>query len=310
MGSNTAEHRIAALGSIQIVHMNGARLGEIEHFLPGELSFGRHPQCDIVFPRDALTVSRLHARLECDQRQCRLIGLGGNGTYVNGKLIDIAVLSSGDVVTFSEQGPKLSFLFQAGKRNRETAQQIATNATQLHSPLDDIPNIPDINDITPLPACLSELDSQLSESALNQTPDPEFTVHFGNELRSFQKPRMTLGRGANADFRIEHPRLLERHAILYFSGMSVVIANATRLKMIYLNGNLLRQPQHLRENDIIMLNTSGPCLIYKGEGKLQEYRMYVEEAQLLSTMRESGDARAHRASSWWQRLLGKLTHTR
>lgn len=309
MGSITAEHRVANLGSIQIVHINGERKGDIEHFLPGTITFGRHPNCDIVFPRESLTVSRVHARLECDDKQCRLVGLGGNGTYVNGELVDIAVLSTGDVVTFSEHGPKLSFLFQSSAQadaNNTGNSKIQTNNDKtevLNRMQDDATSVmPDIKDITPLPGRESYV-AQHATDSVNQAPALEFTLQFGGSLQSFQKQKIYVGRNHNSDFLIDHPRLLEQHARFYFSGNQCYVANATALKLIWINGELLDEPRRLKHNDVIMLNSGGPRLIYKGEGRLQEYRKKNEDDEgLMSTIREPAGIR----QSFLQRLLNKL----
>jgi len=284
MVSNTAEHRLAVLGSIQIVHIKGSRQGEIEHFLPGSLSFGRHPSCDIVFPRDELTVSRVHARLECDERECRLIGIGGNGTYVNGKLVDNTALRTGDVVTFSEHGPKLSFIFQAegqAKLNDKTSlpNHIEQDATSL---------LNQIKDITPPPGLLAGMLGANPANTPGQSEEPVFTLHFENELRSFKKSRIYVGRGPGADFIIDHPRILDQHALFYFSASQCVVANTTALKLIWLNHDILRDDTPLQINDIITLNRGGPSLIYKGDGKFQRYSE-EQENSIFPTIRNSAD---------------------
>ena len=303
MGSNTAEHRVATLGSIQIVHINGDRQGEIEHFLPGTLSFGRHPSCDIVFPHDMLNVSRLHARLECDQRQCRLIGLSGNGTYVNGELIEKANLTTGDVVTFSQHGPKLSFVFQA---NSASAESDNTEVLDRYNQ-DTTHILKSIKDITPVPGMAGSYVVDHQAKALNQTVDPEFTLQYANQLRSFKKRRIFVGRGSGSDFVIDHPRLLDQHLLLYFSGSHCFIANTTALKLIWLNQDLLHVDTRLRVNDIITLNTDGPRLIYKGEGKFQEYKASMpdpssENELLPPTVRESSYHHDKDRTSLWRRL--------
>jgi len=277
MGSNTAEHRAPTLGSIQIVHIGGKRQGEINHFLPGTLNFGRHPNCDVVFSRDALSVSRIHARLECDAMHCRLIGLGSNGTYVNGKLIENVVLQSGDVVTFSETGPKLSFIFQAGQSTNNDSPDKTQRIDLFDQDHTDL--IQQIRDVTPLPGKPAQINADYPYDLFNPgsavSAEPEnrsFILHFANKLRSIDKTRVTIGRGKESDLIIDHPRLLDTHALLYYSGSNCFVANSSALRLIWLNGNLLSGDTRLRVNDVLMLNYAGPSLIYRGNGKFQEFR--------------------------------------
>jgi len=68
--------------------------------LPGTLkTMGRAPRADFVV--DAALVSRVHCRFVLDERnQLQLEDLGStNGTFVNGKKIAKATLSSGDTLT-------------------------------------------------------------------------------------------------------------------------------------------------------------------------------------------------------------------
>jgi len=299
MGSNTAENRVATLGTIQIVHINGTRQGEIEHFLPGSLSFGRHPTCDIVFPRDALSVSRLHARLECNEHHCRLLGIGGNGTYVNGELVDNVTLKTGDVVTFSQHGPKLSFIFQPA-----TTKNVS-DKTEFHNPFnqDNTDILRHIKDITPVPGRAGSYITEYQKAAQNQASEAEFTLLFDNQLRHFKKRRIYIGAGNGSDFVIDHPRLLDQHALLYFSGSHCFITNTTALKLIWLNDDLVVSDTRLCVDDVITLNSGGPCLIYKGEGKFQPYQPTPHQTSLLPTLRESA---GNENQSVLQKIVAKI----
>ena len=61
----------------------------------GIKTVGRAPRADFIV--DAALVSRLHCRLEAGTEGVDVIDLSStNGTYVNGKRVDRARLSSGD----------------------------------------------------------------------------------------------------------------------------------------------------------------------------------------------------------------------
>jgi FHA domain len=58
---------------------------------------GRHPNSDIFL--DEVTASRRHAEFREENGEFRVIDLGSlNGTYVNGELVDSAVLTNGDEI--------------------------------------------------------------------------------------------------------------------------------------------------------------------------------------------------------------------
>ena len=60
-------------------------------------SVGRHPDSDVVL--DDITVSRRHAEFRRDGGQFSVVDVGSlNGTYVNGRPVDAAVLTNGDQV--------------------------------------------------------------------------------------------------------------------------------------------------------------------------------------------------------------------
>lgn len=82
-------------GSRGLVVVKGPNIGE--KFLIGKTGFyiGRTPESDIFL--DDITVSRKHAMLEEIDGEHRLIDTGSlNGSYVNGEIVEKAILKSGD----------------------------------------------------------------------------------------------------------------------------------------------------------------------------------------------------------------------
>ena len=84
--------------------------GQIQDFLQFPVQIGRHSSCQVRFEKDLTAISRRHARIERQGNRFRIIDASTNGTYVNGKRIADVYLRDGDVITFSENGPKASFL--------------------------------------------------------------------------------------------------------------------------------------------------------------------------------------------------------
>lgn len=96
----------------QIIHIEGQRKGDIDHFRHQTITIGRDPKCDVVFPADLLIVSRVHAKIRWDGDQYILKNLSTNGCYINGKKMEESALKAGDVIAFADDGPKISFLYE------------------------------------------------------------------------------------------------------------------------------------------------------------------------------------------------------
>ncbi len=97
---------------VQLIHIEGPLKGEIQELSDPEIIIGRHPDCQVQYPKDVVTLSRKHARIVREGNRFKLIDQSTNGTFVNGQQTPEAYLKDGDVITFSEGGPKLSFLTQ------------------------------------------------------------------------------------------------------------------------------------------------------------------------------------------------------
>jgi len=92
----TGEHVEAAEGPLLVVR-KGPEVGERFYIDRPRLSLGRDPGSD-VFLND-VTVSREHAVIETGGGEVKISDAGSlNGTYVNGVLVDSALLESGDIV--------------------------------------------------------------------------------------------------------------------------------------------------------------------------------------------------------------------
>jgi ABC-type multidrug transport system ATPase subunit/pSer/pThr/pTyr-binding forkhead associated (FHA) protein len=84
--SSDEETAVTQLGRITEIHQPGDRT-----------VIGREPGCDLVL--DDIEVSRRHARMETTGSQTWLVDMRSfNGTFVNGRRVDRAVLNDGDVI--------------------------------------------------------------------------------------------------------------------------------------------------------------------------------------------------------------------
>ena len=87
----------------------GPEKGQTFRVAPGTTLIGRDPSCDVALSESA--VSRQHARIEHRGDQWTLRNLSPNGTRLNKKPIDEAVLSDGDVIRVGAK-TRLRFLVE------------------------------------------------------------------------------------------------------------------------------------------------------------------------------------------------------
>ena len=96
---------------------------------------GRRHNCDLRVP--LRSVSRRHCQLNHDDGLWRIRDLSSrNGTYLNGKRVDEAVINAGDSIKI---GP-LAFLFQIDGKPVAVSQPdlVAMGTSRLDSPTDDL----------------------------------------------------------------------------------------------------------------------------------------------------------------------------
>ena len=124
--------------SVQLVHIQGPLKGKIQDLGDAEINIGRHPDCQVCFPKEMTTISRLHARIVREGNRFKIVDLSTNGTYLNGQRVTEAYLKDGDVLMFSEGGAKTSFLTQSVEQPSEAtpvsppSPQAVTSTPSLH----------------------------------------------------------------------------------------------------------------------------------------------------------------------------------
>jgi pSer/pThr/pTyr-binding forkhead associated (FHA) protein len=88
---------VLTLGSALLVVKRGPNAGSRFQLNRPVTSMGRHPNSDVFL--DDITVSRRHAELRWENDELQIVDMGSlNGTYVNGKTVQAAVLANGDEV--------------------------------------------------------------------------------------------------------------------------------------------------------------------------------------------------------------------
>jgi pSer/pThr/pTyr-binding forkhead associated (FHA) protein len=261
----------APLIIIQLVHIQGPMKGEIQEFPYTEISIGRHPSCHVRFPKDLAIISREHARIVREGNRFKLIDQSTNGTFLNGTRITEANLKDGDILLFSDGGPKVSFL---------------TKIAEAPADLPQTPEIPTDRMNRPRP-------SQPQTSRAPSPPQPEMPapameiertkmpliIQYGPTLRTFKELPVTIGRNPACDFSIDHPGILQQHAQIFFNQGQYWVKDLTGRNQIAINGSPVPSQAALLPESRLSLSANGPNFRFLGAGRLAE----IEEAPLQKT---------------------------
>lgn len=172
---------------------------EIENF-PATL--GRHPTNDIELPFDS--VSRFHARLEFNADKLRIVDLhSANGTFVNGKRVQISPLMDQDLLAFG--GIEMTVTLQSGPGSKGGADE-PESATSVHFADDDKQVVQSIveADLPDDTSNVSVLDSDITDSEqLRRAKERLVTFYRLQEiLRSTTDEKKLLRRTLNLLFQV------------------------------------------------------------------------------------------------------------
>jgi len=233
---------------VQLVHIEGPLKGEIQELFDPEISIGRLPHCQVLFPVDFAIVSRNHARIIREGNRFRIIDSSTNGTFVNGKRVTDTYLKSGDVLTFAEGGPKVSFLIRIGVDQLQPQKMI---------PLDkrEEPKV--------------ELGGTV-EVPISKVQMP-LVIQYGPTLRSFKEIPIIVGRAPDCEFSLEHPDIHDHHAQFFFSQGRYWVRDMTGRNMISIDGRPIETQAPLNPDNILTLCPNGPTFRFLGGGRLAEY---------------------------------------
>ena len=240
--------------TVQLVHIQGPLKGQIQDFSQFPVHIGRHSTCPVRFEKDMTTISRMHARIDRQGNRFRIIDASTNGTYVNGKRIADVYLRDGDVITFSENGPKASFLtkIEAGQApapsDRPTqpvpsAPPAPASLAPPAQPQAAAPGLAPPQAGPPTPAAPPQASS--AEPGLTVGPDLEvpvistsapLVIQFGPTLQSFNLMPVSIGTDAGCDFVIANSALTGRHVQIFFYENDYYAKDLTGRDMVTING--------------------------------------------------------------------------
>jgi pSer/pThr/pTyr-binding forkhead associated (FHA) protein len=246
---------------VQLVHISGPMKGQIQSFTESVITIGRHPSCTMRLPADLTTVSRQHAEIVREGNQFRLVDHSSNGTFVNGKRASKVVLKSGDVLAFSEQGPKVSFLAEI----REGALEEAA----LPPPPPPRPRAAEATPVAPVaPPPPRKPEAELPPVA--QPVKAPLIIQYGPTLRSFRELPVTIGKGSQCQFVLEHPALAAQHAQIFFAQDRYWVRDLTGLRAVQINRRPIGDQAPIEANEELALTPQGPYFKFLGGGRLAE----------------------------------------
>ena len=286
---------------IQLVHIQGPLKGEIQEFSDSTISIGRHPSCHMQFPKGLSIISRKHAQIVREGNRFRLIDQSTNGTFVNGKRVKEAYLKDGDVLVFSEGGPKVSFLTKTIEGQYEIEEV----------PLPSPPKEPEVSMVEKPSVAHAQPEQVPGEEISIQKVQVPLIIQYGPTLRSFKVLPVTIGRNPNCDFTLNHPGILDRHGQFFFTQDQYWVKDLTGRKLISINGQPVDFQAPLKPDSRLALSPQGPNFRFLGEGRLAEFEEPAPEEPMKasrgkeekSPQGEHGDSAAKTGKSIFKRLL-------
>jgi pSer/pThr/pTyr-binding forkhead associated (FHA) protein len=249
--------------TVQLVHIQGPLKGNIQEFTKDIVALGRHPGCDLCFPKDLTTISRKHAEIIREGNRFKLIDHSTNGTIVNGKKVKEAFLKDGDVLEIGEGGPKVSFLTRM-EDDQATIQDMAAPSREPH----ETPakrSEEKAEDRKPI-----EILSERPAEPLVETVAAPLVIQYGPTIRSFKQLPVTIGSHPNCGFVIDRPSIISHHMQVFFFGDGYWVKDLTGQKMVTVNGKVIEFQAPLSISDHISLGPRGPSFTFVGMGRLAE----------------------------------------
>ena len=294
---------------VQLIHIHGPMKGEIREFSEETISIGRNPGSSICFPVELTGLSRRHAEIKREGNQFKLTDYSTNGTFVNGKKVKEALLKDGDVLEFSEGGPKVSFLTKITDAPVEIKKEIPiakavcepdANAPLLKEP----PRSPDAEITPPVEEPPPPPPLPRSESVGNIRPGGDnrvelssqkvsvpLVIQYGPTIRSFRELPIIMGRSPKSDFVLPLPSILDQHMQILFYHGQYWIKDLSGQNQIRINGRAIDFQATLNLNDIISLTPQGPAFCFLGEGRLAEVAEPPPEVPSTDRMKENAAAK-------------------
>jgi len=283
---------------VQLVHLDGPFKGEIQDFFGPVIAIGRHPDCQLVFPKECGAISRKHAEILREGDRFRFVDESANGTLINGKAQRDVFLKDGDVlIVGGEGGPKVSFLsspLEPGEKEAIPAVAVVEKAVpvpEIPSAKESVPKKQSSQEISPprfVPKPSPVLQSEPSKPQVPQSEAPPavaktFTIQYGATLTSFKQLPITIGSGGDCDCTLQHQALSTEHAQIFFRDDQYWVKDLTGRRLLTINQQVVQSEAVLHPDSCLVLTPQGPEFQFLGEGRLAEIeRADVKQKQASS----------------------------
>lgn len=304
--------------------------GEIQEFSEANISIGRNPGSSLCFPLEMTGLSRKHAEIRREGNQFRLVDLSTNGTFVNGRKVKEAILKDGDVLEFSEGGPKVSFLTKVSETQGEIGNDSratepaaepeprpVVRQEQPRVPVSEPPKPVEFRQAPPPmpgPKAVGEVgggkDNRIELSS--QKVSVPLIIQYGPTIRTFRELPIMVGKAPRSDFVLPLPFILDQHMQILFSHGNYWIKDLSGQNQIRINGNPIEFQASLKLNDTISLTPQGPVFCFLGEGRLAEVVEPAPEAPSTggergnSSAKKTGPSEEKSPVSFWSKLKDKF----
>jgi pSer/pThr/pTyr-binding forkhead associated (FHA) protein len=257
---------------VQLVHIQGPLKGEIQEFTGESILIGRDPSCDLRFPPDLTIISRKHAEIIREGNRFKLIDRSKNGTFVNGKRVHEIFLNNGDVLTIAEGGPKFSFLTQMKEVSPEHISEppASSQKEQIKESSSPVAQKQAVSQNEVKKPDAIQLEPQQPKEVSAQKTSAPLIIQYGPTLRSYRELPITIGKGPECDFILDHPSIHELHAQIFFNQNQYWIKDLTGQQLIQINRQPVVVQSPLNVNDEVSLSAQGPVFRFLGEGRLAE----------------------------------------
>ncbi len=265
--------------TVQLVHIEGPLKGEIQEFDDPVITIGRAPDCSVTFPKELKAISRHHAEIRREGNRFKLIDHSTNGTFVQGKRVQEIYLKDGDVITFTEEGPKVSFLSIVKKEKVERPVSSSAGAPSAASPT------------TETGAKRSEPAQIQPETTAKPAGPVTITIQWGAALKTFRQPSVRLGSDPACDLTTDLPNIAPFHLEIRYQQGNIWVKDLTGESRTLLNGMPLTQSTVLRSGDSLKLTRQGPILEYVGDERFVRQELPSQDAQTQAA--SLGPAQVH-----------------
>jgi pSer/pThr/pTyr-binding forkhead associated (FHA) protein len=251
---------------VQLIHIAGPMKGEIQVFTEGVITIGRHPSCSLRLPADLTSVSRQHAEIVREGNQFRLTDHSTNGTFVNGKRATETFLKNGDVLAFSELGPKVSFLAEIREGGLELE---VTPSPKPPGPIRTAP-LAATQEQAPRQPPVESRPATGEPPPIAQTIRVPLIIQYGPTLRSFRELPVTIGKSSQCHLALDHPALAAQHMQILYAQDRYWVKDLTGLQSVRVNRKAIGDQAPLEVNDELAMSPQGPYFRFLGGGRLAE----------------------------------------